>query len=164
MPLFFVISARGLERAVALWGRRAEYLVLSLVLLECAVVAYSFPWGQDAGAFSAMNYVGLQRDSNAVAYDMKWFASGAYTFLHKQIPAVEIADEMVSPTLQFVSCGRPDFGFVGFQCSPAGSVLESRWIDYVIVSKDDRSLAERVESSGFRLVKDFDGVSVYSRY
>ena len=163
LPLFFVLAARGLEKAVIVWGVRTKPALLSLVIALFLVFALGFPWGQDSAYYGALNYVGGMDDSSGVAYDMKWFESGAYTFLHKGIPAVHVSDYTVTPMLEGVSCGLPERGFVGFQCAALSGVLDSGWVNYLVVSKNESALAPVLASRNFSLVRSFSGVSVYRR-
>ncbi|MCX6695930.1 MAG: glycosyltransferase family 39 protein, partial [Candidatus Altiarchaeota archaeon] len=165
LPLFFVLSARGLERAREVWGGKTDYAVLSMVLIFCAVFAFNFPWSQDYDYYAAMRYVGSQSDSTGVAYDMKWFESGAYTFLHKEVPVVHVSEYTVGPLLQEVNCTGVNASIIGFQCAPLPAVLEEdSKVNYFILSKNQTDVLIELEYANFKRVKRFGGASVYRRF
>jgi GPI mannosyltransferase 3 len=159
MPLIFILAGRGMERAAASYGRLfAASMTVATIALSISYVAV-FGFGSHGATFDSMRYVGSQEDSTGVAYTMPWFQSGTYTYLHKRIPAVYVADATIDPTLVDVKCRRPDMAVIGFQCSPWAEVQSERRINYLVAQGDQ----PRTTPDGFALVRDFGGVLLYKR-
>jgi phosphatidylinositol glycan class B len=161
LPLFFILAGRGMENAVNRQGRLILYTMAALTVMQGVLLAFDLGWQNDWNTLNAMNYVGRQSDATGVAYTVKWFESGAYTYLHKRIPAVLISRKAMNPLLEPVDCGKPDPALIGFQCSPPDSVIAEDRINYVISNRMEVDLA--LSSKGFTEVADFNGVSVYRR-
>lgn len=161
MPLFFIIAGRGLERAVALHGKPLLYGFAALTVIMGALVAHSFGFSANDDGSQAMRYVGRQADSTGVAYQQYWFETGGYTYLHKRIPMVYIAEETTDPMLDRITCAGVDAEHIGYQCACMGSVLLREQINYIVL--DEEELAPEVVEAGFTLDRSFGQASVYRR-
>lgn len=159
LPPFFILAGRGLERMVALYGKRIEVGVVVLtVFLTSVLIVGSFPRGD---AVEALRFVGSCRDSTGVGYFPYWWNVGGYTYLHKKMPLVFIGELVLDPCLEEIHCSEPDMWALGFQCSPLPKVVAEPGINYVIT--ENESMETLLPGRGFEKVQKFGRVYVYRR-
>ncbi|MFC2162752.1 glycosyltransferase family 39 protein [Candidatus Altiarchaeota archaeon] len=146
LPFLFIIAGRGFEKAVTFHGDRVKHIIIILTIAQFLIISADFQWFFNVDSFKATRYVGAREDSVGMAYTMKWFDAGLYTYLNKRIPAVFIADRTWDPLMEPVNCSKVDMDHIGYQCSPLADVLAEENINYVVSAKISRkNFLERFE-------------------
>ncbi|MBU0763105.1 MAG: glycosyltransferase family 39 protein, partial [Candidatus Altiarchaeota archaeon] len=163
VPFFMLLIGHGLSKLKEKNDMIVYYCVFLTMVLSGAFLTYaqlhmsSMP---EVVSYDLFSFVGAQNDSTGLAYDMSWFYTGGYTYVHKRIPFTQVTeyDEILSPELEMTSCNKPiNYSLYDFQCVTWDKLGSDEKINYLVLARQNNLLPDFIE------IKRVGGLTLYRR-